>query len=429
MKRSIVALAQYIHAIINSPLTAHDLGTNFHDQHGIKYQLPCGAFLLRTPANVNRVADLHESLQKTWILFYCIGNIFDDDFLKVFICERDCREPQSMADDPNCYNTIENHLYFYSNLEYDVNNYTNNYHLGPNNEYEAEYHNSKFVIFNEHEDSNGSFMQANHENTIKLLKAHFQSLAKFASPQKYEKYKNEIVSENKERQRQNINEKKKQKSDALISMVKELFDEERHTLTDYGLEKFMSYFETRTPEVLFKLLKKSVKSETASEAEHAKSETATQPRLARVKQVLENVEDVVQTTKGVPLQQVPRKDAYMLANSRARRFSPSRIPAWPGKQRKNVTWKYTPQYDPEEQWQFNFAKVKEYMMQETNRDLLKRLGVEELGMKLGLQSLGWLNDQLKFYKEKTHQLGKTHIYEQFKEFMLEYPEEFANYLK
>jgi len=407
MKRSIVALAQYIHAIINSPLTAHDLGTNFHDQHGIKYQLPCGAFLLRRPQNVNRVADLHESLQKTWILFYCIGTIFDDDFLKVFICERDCTEPQSMADDANCYNMIENHLYFYSNLEYIP-------HIDEdNNEYEAEYHNSKFVIFREHEDSNGSFMQANHENAIPLLKAHFQSLAKFASPQKYEKYKNEIKSENRERQRQNINKEKKQKSDALISMVKELFDEERHTLTDYGLEKFMSYFETRTPKALFKLLKKSVKSETASQPEHA-----------RVKQVLENVEEVVQTTKGVTVQQVPCKQA----NSRARRFSNSRIPAWPGKHRKNVTWKHTTQHDLEEQWQFNFAKVKEYMMQETNRELLKRLGVEELGMKLGLQSLGWLNDQLKFYKEKTHQLGKTHIYEQFKEFVLEYPEEFAKYL-
>ena len=41
-------------------------------------------------------------------------------------------------------------------------------------------------------------------------------------------------------------------------MVKELFDEERHTLTDYGHEKFMSYFETRTPEALLKLLQKSI---------------------------------------------------------------------------------------------------------------------------------------------------------------------------
>ena len=254
MKRSIVALAHYIHAIINSPLTAHDLGTNFHDDHGIKYQLPCGAFLLRRPHPTDKVSDLHESLQKTWALFYCIGDVFDDDFLKVFICERDCNAPQSQADDRNCYNRIENHLYFYSNLEH-----AKDVHLeGEIADFDQEYYNSAFVCFREHPDSNQSLLEANHETTIPLLKAHFQKLAKFASPQKYEKYKKKIESANEQRQRQNINKKKKQKSEALISMVKELFDEERHTLTDYGHEKFMSYFETRTPEALLKLLQKSI---------------------------------------------------------------------------------------------------------------------------------------------------------------------------
>ena len=83
-----------------------------------------------------------------------------------------------------------------------------------------------------------------------------------------------------------------------------------------------------------------------------------------------------------------------------------------------ATKKDFPQYflTDEENWQVQFAQVQEWMQQNTTRPPMKT----QLG--------SWLNSQLKLYKARKNQLGKEHIHKQFKDFLLKYPEHFANHI-
>lgn len=259
MRRTMQCLARYIHAIINSPL--YDLGTNVLDEEGIKYQLPGGAFLLRRhTGEFSNTHIMHRLMLNTWVLFYCIPaeslSVFADEYIKVYITER--RGWQLHADNPNCYNEIENHLFFYcypglghirqrymdgienipkrpgADSEYIGKSYTE-LHYDENSE---NIPGSGFYLHGE----TPALLRAQEDHTIPILKRHFQKIAKFASPQDYNALKTRD------------DDTTHQTSTQLIELVEKLVDNNKHTLSDYGLRQFKSFFESRTPEALGDLL-------------------------------------------------------------------------------------------------------------------------------------------------------------------------------
>lgn len=217
MKRTLDKLADYIYGLLQSNLT--NFGTNIHDAQGIKYQLPCNAFILIKKSEApGAILTMHQALIPYYTgMYYCIGTVTDDVYFKICIHTIDQAHPNITNSDVNELlkdgnSHIKDDLYEQCGIRRDEGNV------------------QQYVPFltPAHQESKDLA-----EKNCRIVKSHFVRLAKFAAPAEY----NDL--QGRKRDSEGAQRVQCLTSDELIPLVDKLI--EGHKLSQYGEQKIREF--------------------------------------------------------------------------------------------------------------------------------------------------------------------------------------------